>query len=72
VAGSLVDQAGGAAILTLGDRAAITAIAMLAGGGLAQVLGQDGVAGATAAQNEALNNSEQVRNATPKSFGDLR
>lgn len=38
------------------NQAVVTAIAMLAGGGLAQALGQNGVAAAGAAQNEALNN----------------
>ncbi|TDQ86204.1 filamentous hemagglutinin N-terminal domain-containing protein [Paraburkholderia silvatlantica] len=55
----LVDQAGGAANLTDADRAAITAIAMITGGGAAGLLGQNITGAATAAENEALNNSEQ-------------
>jgi filamentous hemagglutinin len=38
------------------NRAVVTAVAMLAGGGLAAALGQDATAAAGAAQNEALNN----------------
>lgn len=69
VAGSLVDLAGGAANLTDVQRAAITAAAMLAGGGIAAALGQNPETAASAAQNEALNNSEQVHTATPRTFG---
>ncbi|WP_081771952.1 two-partner secretion domain-containing protein [Paraburkholderia nodosa] len=43
--------------LTTGQIAVITGLATLAGGGLAGALGQNAIAGATAAQNEALNNS---------------
>lgn len=67
----LVDQAGGAAQLTIGDRAAITAIAMIAGGAAAGLVGQDTTAAAIAAENEALNNSEQVHNAGLKPFSGL-
>ena len=56
---SLVDFAGGAPNLTDADRAGITMIAMLAGGGVAGLLRQNTVGAATAAENEALNNSEQ-------------
>ncbi|WP_144409715.1 hypothetical protein [Cupriavidus basilensis] len=45
----------------LGYNAATVAIAMLAGGGLASVLGQNATAAALAAQNEALNNSLSVK-----------
>ncbi|EHP37550.1 hypothetical protein OR16_42186, partial [Cupriavidus basilensis OR16] len=38
------------------NQVVVTAVAMLAGGGLAAVLGQDGLIAAGAAQNEALNN----------------
>ncbi|WP_458762575.1 DUF637 domain-containing protein [Cupriavidus basilensis] len=38
------------------NRVVVTAVAMLAGGGLAASLGQDGLIAAGAAQNEALNN----------------
>lgn len=38
------------------DQALVTAVAMLAGGGLAAALGQNATAAAGAAQNEALNN----------------
>jgi filamentous hemagglutinin len=60
LAGYLVDQAGGAANLTNADRATITAIAMLSAGGVAGLLGQNAIAAATTAENEALNNSTQV------------
>lgn len=40
-----------------GQRAAVAMIATLAGGGLAGLLGQNAMAGSTAAQNEALNNT---------------
>ncbi|WP_244136840.1 beta strand repeat-containing protein [Burkholderia pyrrocinia] len=43
--------------LDQGQIAAITALATLAGGGLAGLAGQNAMAGATAAQNEALNNA---------------
>nr|WP_249744583.1 filamentous hemagglutinin N-terminal domain-containing protein [Burkholderia pyrrocinia] len=55
----LVDQAGGASNLTDGERAAITTIAMISGGSVAGLLGQNVQGAMTAAQNEALNNSEQ-------------
>lgn len=67
----LVDQAGGAANLTDADRAAITAIAMLSGGTAAGLLGQNAMAGETAAENEATNNSEQVHDTALKPFGGL-
>ncbi|WP_260426827.1 filamentous hemagglutinin [Burkholderia sp. Bp9142] len=54
----LVDQAGGASNLTDGERAAITTIAMISGGSVAGLLGQNVQGAVTAAQNEALNNSE--------------
>lgn len=60
IASYLVDQAGGAANLTNTDRATITAIAMLSAGGVAGLLGQNAIAAATTAENEALNNSTQV------------
>jgi hypothetical protein len=47
----------GSAPLTTDQVAAITALATLAGGGLVWALGQNAIEGATAAQNEALNNS---------------
>ncbi|WER45125.1 filamentous hemagglutinin N-terminal domain-containing protein [Cupriavidus sp. WKF15] len=50
---------------TTGQTAAATAIAMLAGGGLASALGQNANAAALAAQNEALNN-------TISHYGQLR
>lgn len=65
----LVDGAGGAANLTLGDRAAITAVAMLTGGTAAGLLGQNTAAAATAAENEAQNNSESTHDAVLKPFG---
>ncbi|MXN77787.1 filamentous hemagglutinin N-terminal domain-containing protein [Burkholderia sp. 4701] len=43
--------------LDQGQIAALAAFATLAGGGLAGLAGQDAMAGATAAQNEALNNT---------------
>ena len=55
----LVEQAGGASNLTDQECALITSIAMISGGGIAGLLGQNATGGATAAENEALNNSEQ-------------
>ncbi|RQR67694.1 filamentous hemagglutinin N-terminal domain-containing protein [Burkholderia sp. Bp9126] len=43
--------------LDAGQQAALAAFATLAGGGLAGLAGQNAMAGATAAQNEALNNT---------------
>ena len=57
VAPFLVEQAGGAANLTNGQRAAIVGIATLLGGVTAGLAGQNAQAGATVAENEALNNS---------------
>ena len=59
VAPYLVDQAGGAANLTDGQRAAIVGTATLLGGLAAGFAGYDAQAGANAAQNEALNNSTE-------------
>ena len=59
VAPYLVDQAGGAANLTDGQRAAIVGTATLLGGSAAGFSGYNAQAGANAAQNEALNNSTQ-------------
>lgn len=42
---------------------------MLAAGGIAAALDQNPETAASAAQNEALNNSEQVHTATPRTFG---
>lgn len=67
----LVDQAGGAANLTLGDQAAITAVAMLTGSAAAGLLGQNATAAAIAAENEAMNNSEAVHNGGVKPLGGL-
>ena len=53
----LVDQAGGAANLTAPERAGIVAIATLLGGAAAGAAGQNAIGGATAAQNESLNNA---------------
>jgi len=50
-----VDPTG--APLDPGQQAALAAFATLAGGGLAGLAGQNAMAGATAAQNEALNNT---------------
>jgi filamentous hemagglutinin len=44
-----------------GQRAAVAMIATLAGGGLAGLLGQNAMAGSTAAQNEALNIRLSIR-----------
>jgi hypothetical protein len=60
LAGYLVGQAGGAANLTDAQRAVIVAAAMLAGGAAAGVAGQNVIGAATAAENEALNNSTGV------------
>ena len=49
----------GSAPLTTGQQAALGAFATLLGGGLAGLAGQNVTGGATAAQNEALNNSGQ-------------
>jgi filamentous hemagglutinin len=57
VAPYLVEQAGGAANLTQGQRAAIVGTATLLGGLAAGFAGYNAQAGANAAQNEALNNS---------------
>jgi filamentous hemagglutinin len=57
LAGYLVSQAGGAANLTTDQRAVIVAAAMLAGGALAGAAGQNAIGGASAAENEALNNA---------------
>ncbi|MBW0451058.1 filamentous hemagglutinin N-terminal domain-containing protein [Paraburkholderia phenoliruptrix] len=54
---SQIDPTG--APLDQGQIAAITALATLAGGGLAGLAGQNAMAGATTAQNEALNNATQ-------------
>ena len=59
VAPYLVEQAGGAANLTDGQRAAIVGTATLLGGLAAGFAGYNAQAGANAAQNEALNNSTQ-------------
>jgi hypothetical protein len=53
----LVDQAGGAANLTDEQRAAIVGVATLLGGLSSGFAGQNAQGGATAAENEALNNS---------------
>jgi filamentous hemagglutinin len=45
--------------LTTGQQAALGAFATLLGGGLAGLAGQNAIGGATAGQNEALNNSGQ-------------
>jgi hypothetical protein len=57
VAPYLVSAAGGAQNLTDGQRAAIVGISTLLGGVTAGLAGQNAQAGATAAENEALNNS---------------
>ncbi|WP_080418866.1 filamentous hemagglutinin N-terminal domain-containing protein [Burkholderia ubonensis] len=50
-----------------GQQAALAAFATLAGGGLAGLAGQNAMAGATAAQNEALNNTgDHAANAAKK------
>ncbi|RQX83023.1 filamentous hemagglutinin N-terminal domain-containing protein [Burkholderia anthina] len=53
---TLVDQAGGAATLTSGQRAAIVGVSTLLGGLTAGLAGENAQGGAAAAQNEALNN----------------
>ena len=57
IAPSLVSAAGGAANLTDGQRAAIAGISTLLGGVAAGLAGQNAQAGATAAENEVLNNA---------------
>lgn len=57
IAPALVSAAGGAANLTDGQRAAIAGISTLLGGVTAGLAGQNAQAGATAAENEVLNNT---------------
>lgn len=57
IAPYLVQQAGGLASLTDGQRAAIVGMSTLLGGLTAGLAGQNAAAGANAATNEALNNS---------------
>ncbi len=59
VAPFLVSEAGGAANLTDGQRAAIAGISTLLGGVTAGLAGQNAQGGATAAENESLNNSTE-------------
>ncbi|WP_310087718.1 VENN motif pre-toxin domain-containing protein [Paraburkholderia phenoliruptrix] len=47
--------------LDAGQQAVLAAFATLAGGGLAGLAGQNATAGATAAQNEALNDTGTMR-----------
>ncbi len=63
-----IDPSG--APLDPGQQAALAALAMLAGGGLAGLAGQNALAGATAAQNEALNNSGASAHIKPSSSFD--
>lgn len=55
---SIVSALGGAGNLDAGGVATLATIAAIAGGGLAGLAGQNPIAGASAAQNEALNNSQ--------------
>ncbi len=57
-----IDPSG--APLTSGQTALVTAIAMIAGGGVAGALGQNANAAATSAANEARNNATAVDHAT--------
>jgi hypothetical protein len=57
IAPYLVSEAGGAQNLTAGQRAAIVGISTLLGGVTAGLAGQNAQAGATAAENESLNNA---------------
>ncbi|WP_080423690.1 filamentous hemagglutinin N-terminal domain-containing protein [Burkholderia ubonensis] len=56
----LVDQAGGAANLTNGQRATIVGESTLLGGLTAGLAGENAQVGAAAAQNEALNNGSTI------------
>ncbi|WP_198363660.1 VENN motif pre-toxin domain-containing protein [Burkholderia ubonensis] len=58
----LVDQAGGSNNLTAGQRAAIVGVSTLLGGLTAGLAGQNAMAGATAAENESLNNATSTKN----------
>ncbi|WP_010097805.1 filamentous hemagglutinin N-terminal domain-containing protein [Burkholderia ubonensis] len=62
VAPLLVDQAGGSNNLTAGQRAAIVGVSTLLGGLTAGLAGQNAMAGATAAENESLNNATSTKN----------
>ncbi|WP_198387624.1 VENN motif pre-toxin domain-containing protein [Burkholderia ubonensis] len=58
----LVDQAGRSNNLTASQRAAIVGVSTLLGGLAAGLAGQNAMAGATAAENESLNNATSTKN----------
>jgi hypothetical protein len=57
-----VDQAGGSNTLTTGQRAAIVGVSTLLRGLTAGLAGQNAQGGATAAENESLNNATSTKN----------